>query len=146
MPAALYDLIRDGWDSSQDAHGYLKSSMNHLSDFADNIQANQWTDAHNNIELFGWRISQFGSELMEDWWPAFSFAEKWYDALKWINTNWPTTSAVTMDDIINAMLTADPSQVDYFIGLVDAYRVAIWDKPFNEEFYMALAEGFKQWE
>ena len=49
---------------------------------------------------------------------------------------------LTMDDIINTMLTASPEQVNYFVGLVDAYRVSIWDKPFNEEFFAALARGF----
>ena len=145
MPTALYNLIRDGWDASQDAHSYLTTSLTYLDDAADYIEAQQWTNAHNSLGLFGWRLASFGSELMEDWWPTFSFAEKWYESLKWINTNWPTAAAVTMDDIINAMLTANPDQVDYFIGLVDAYRVAIWDKPFNEEFYRALAEGFKTW-
>ena len=53
---------------------------------------------------------------------------------------------VNMASIINAMLTADPEQVKYFVGLVDAYRQSLWNKPFNSEFYAALARGFEQWE
>lgn len=53
--------------------------------------------------------------------------------------------ALTMDDILSAMVTATPEQVMYFVGLADAYRVSVWDMPFNEEFYAALARGFKQW-
>lgn len=53
---------------------------------------------------------------------------------------------LTMDDLINAMLLADPYQVEYFVGLVDAYRQSIWNRPFNQEFFAALARGFEQWE
>jgi len=52
---------------------------------------------------------------------------------------------LTMDKMINTMLMADPSEVTYFIGLVDAYRQSIWNAPFNKEFYSALARGFMQW-
>jgi len=53
---------------------------------------------------------------------------------------------VGMDDILSAMVTANPDQVRYFVGLVDAYRQSIWNKPFNEEFFAAIARGFEQWE
>lgn len=49
---------------------------------------------------------------------------------------------VSMDAIINAMLTSDISQLEWFIGLVDAYRMALWNQPFNAEFYAAIARGF----
>lgn len=77
-----------------------------------------------------------------------SFADALYSALNWIDTNWPEGNGgeVTMDSIIYAMLRANPDEVDYFVGLVDAFRISIWDKPFNQEFYRALAEGFKTWE
>jgi len=52
---------------------------------------------------------------------------------------------VTMDDLINTMLTADPAQVEYFIGLVDAYRQSLWTRPFNQEFFAALGRGFATW-
>ena len=53
---------------------------------------------------------------------------------------------LTMGDLLSTMLGADPSEVTYFVGLVDAYRQAIWNKPFNAEFFAALAQGFMQWE
>ena len=52
---------------------------------------------------------------------------------------------VTMDGILSAMLGANPDQVEYFVGLVDAYRQSIWNRPFNKDFYAALARGFMQW-
>jgi len=51
-------------------------------------------------------------------------------------------ATLDMDDIINTMLTADTDQLTKFVGIEDAYRSAIWLKPFNAEFYAALARGF----
>lgn len=51
-------------------------------------------------------------------------------------------SEVTMDDILSAMIAADFNDFQKFIGIVDAYRVALWNEPFNAEFYAALARGF----
>ena len=49
---------------------------------------------------------------------------------------------VTMSAIINAMLTADFDELKSFVGIADAYRVSLWNKPFEVEFYAALARGF----
>jgi len=49
---------------------------------------------------------------------------------------------ITMDAILSAMITADISQIEYFVGFVDAYRMALWNEPFNAEFYAGLARGF----
>jgi len=51
----------------------------------------------------------------------------------------------SMDLLLSTMLQANPKQVQYFVGLVDAYRQSIWNQPFNEEFFAALARGFEQW-
>ncbi len=66
-----------------------------------------------------------------------------YDALHWIDDN--IGGGVDMDAIINAMLQANFNQLEKFIGIVDAYRVALWNAPFNHEFYAALARGFEKW-
>ncbi len=52
------------------------------------------------------------------------------------------TSEVTMGGILSAMITATFGDLQTFVGLVDAYRVALWNEPFNAEFYAALARGF----
>ena len=49
---------------------------------------------------------------------------------------------VDMDSILSAMITADFEDLQKFIGIVDAYRVALWNEPFNVDFYAALARGF----
>jgi hypothetical protein len=50
-----------------------------------------------------------------------------------------------MDTLLSAMTTAKYDQLKKFIGLVDAYRVAVWDAPYNEDFYASLARGWIQW-
>lgn len=70
------------------------------------------------------------------------------DALEWIDDNWPSEpepAELTMDAILSTMLSADPPQVEYFVGLVDAYRQSIWNRPFNQEFFAALGRGFMEW-
>ncbi len=52
---------------------------------------------------------------------------------------------VDMASILTAMLAATPEEITQFMGITDAYKVAVWDAPFNEEFYAALARGFKKW-
>lgn len=54
-------------------------------------------------------------------------------------------NGVTMDAILSAMITASFDELQKFIGLVDAYRVAVWNAPFNADFYAALARGFQKW-
>jgi len=52
---------------------------------------------------------------------------------------------VTMPDILTAMLGASFEELRQFMGITQAYKVAVWDAPFNEEYYAALARGFKNW-
>jgi len=53
-------------------------------------------------------------------------------------------SEVTMDAVLSAMITADFDELQKFIGIVDAYRVSLWNKPFNVDFYAALTRGFSE--
>jgi len=63
--------------------------------------------------------------------------------LKKMRTEYLAAGAeVTMDTILSAMITADFDELQQFIGIVDAYRVSLWNEPFNAEFYAALARGF----
>jgi len=63
-------------------------------------------------------------------------------ALKWIDDNW-AVGGLTMDDMLTEMLSATPEQLTKWMGITDAYKVAVWDAPFNAEYYAALARGFK---
>lgn len=50
---------------------------------------------------------------------------------------------LTMGDVIDVMLSADFDELQFFIGIVDAYRMSLWNKPFNSELFAALARGFE---
>ena len=52
---------------------------------------------------------------------------------------------VTMAMILTALMSATYEEITEFMGITQAYKVAVWDAPFNEEFYAALARGFKTW-
>jgi len=68
-----------------------------------------------------------------------------YNALKAGSDYTNGGGAVNMDSILSAMITATFEQLQKFIGIEDAYRVALWNAPFNAEFYAALARGFQKW-
>lgn len=53
---------------------------------------------------------------------------------------------LNMASIIIAMYGATPSEFKDFIGIEDAYRQALWNMPFNREYYAELARGFAEWE
>lgn len=68
------------------------------------------------------------------------------DVLELIDDQWPEESgSVDMDSILTAMTTASFEQLTSFMGITQAYKTAVWDAPFNEEYYAALARGFKTW-
>lgn len=61
-----------------------------------------------------------------------------------VRNNWPVLGAPpTMANILTAMLLAKYDELTQFVGIEDAYRSAIWEQPFNAEFYAALARGFR---
>lgn len=55
-------------------------------------------------------------------------------------------NGVNMASILLAMLAAKQPELMSFVGIVDAYRQSIWNQPFNQEYYAALARGFTLWE
>jgi len=118
-------------DGLHNAGTFLRA--NDLDKAGQSLQA-----CHNYTAYFGDSCATYES--------AYEYAI--VDTFQWIDTNWPEVGdpyQLTMDGILSVMLSADPVQVDYFVGLVDAYKQSIWNKPFNKEFYAALARGFMEW-
>jgi hypothetical protein len=68
-------------------------------------------------------------------------------AMQWIQDNLNSSggAALTMGDILTVMLAANFSELQTFIGIEQAYMAAIWNAPYNHEYYSALARGFRQW-
>jgi len=58
----------------------------------------------------------------------------------------PDPYVLTMRAILDEMFTASNKELLQFIALVDAYRQSHWNKPFNIEYWAAVARGFEIWE
>ncbi len=55
-------------------------------------------------------------------------------------------AGITMRMILDEMFTADNEELKQFIALVDAYRQSLWNKPFDVNYWAAVARGFEVWE
>ena len=145
MPAGLEALIDKGFIDSGKAFVSLTNARNHLYYVGDAIEAENWggakTQLYNAADDFG-LVAKY---LMQNDVFYEGLTKDWRDALYWINDNWPSDTEVTMDAILNAMFSASFNQLQKFIGIEDAYRVALWNAPFNAEFYASLARGFIKW-
>lgn len=112
---------------------------------ADRVIANaKWYDADYNVALY-YLILSVGHVI--DGGRNLLTKAAGYDptyTILWLLKNIETE--FDMDSLLSTMLGADPEQVTYFIGLADAYRQSIWNRPFNEEFFAALGRGFMTWE
>jgi len=145
MPAALDALITAGFNDGGTAFSYLMQARNHLYDLGNQIAANNWAAAETACDQAADDFGQFGKYLMQDdiWYHGLRY--DWKEAFQWISDNWPVGGGVTMADILSEMLSASFEELTSFMGITQAYKVAVWDAPFNEEFYAALARGFKTW-
>lgn len=143
MPAPLQDCIDEidvRWDavrSRLDSIGYWFGKL------GDSILAENWSNAHSNCNTLHIH-TDFLAEQMGD--GIFS-VRYWHNAaLQYVNDYVPWSAGdLTMDALLSTMLSANPNQVMYFIGLLDAYRQSVWNRPFNREFFTGLAKGFQQW-
>lgn len=116
-----------------------------LYDAGFNIGNNDWTGAKNKLIAAGDSIVNAATHWGQDNHFNEGVRVQLVDALTLINDNWPSGSSVDMDSILSAMTTASFEQLTSFMGLTQAYKVAVWDAPFFEEYYAALARGFKTW-
>jgi hypothetical protein len=145
MPYMLEYFIDGGYDAGGLGHPALQSACNQLGIAGDKIELGDWPAARTALHNSGYFLNIFGEYLLADSWPSIGLRGHWRDALYWINNAWPTEYKLTMSDVLDVMTQANPVELEYFIGLVDAYRIALWDKPYPVEFYRALGEGFKEW-
>lgn len=143
MPAALDIWIDAVVIRGNQSYAICNDLMNHANALGDQLTAHNWEGAATQAYLMA---NDFND--LRDYGHFRRVMGQYYNAiaLYWISDNWPTGNGaeVTMDSILAAMVTAEPDEFQYFIGLVDAYRAALWEKPFNAEFYAALARGFME--
>ena len=110
-------FAQDDWALNDD-HGAIQWTMSAVQCLSDSVKylADFLTDDYNQ------------SELME--------------CLYWSSKVEPV-DGFDMGILLGEMLTADPDELRFFIGLVDAYRQSLWNKPFNAEYFAAIAKGFE---
>ena len=91
------------------------------------------------------QLQTFLSNLTTYTWPDWQ-GSGLFESLYWLDqeAGGGDPYVLTMDDILSVMVTASDEEYAKFIGLVDAYRIGLWNKPFNTEFYAALGRGFTQ--
>lgn len=58
----------------------------------------------------------------------------------------PTEYQLTMLKLIAAMSVAMPNEIMTFICLTDAYHAALWDRPYNPEYFATMVRAFKSWQ
>jgi len=146
MPSPLTGFIANLLDEYGIASNKGHAAKNYIDSAGDYLRSGDTIDAgtalNNAAILLGDFISHFCYYKSYIYNAAYYRKQCW----EWVDDNWPAAGeAFSMDLLLTEMLAANPSQLQKFIGIVDAYRVACWDAPYNEEFYAALARGFKQW-
>ena len=138
LPGLLDDLA-DSWDSAIPSFSSASAAYN--SALA------EWNAGNDHMAisyiLAGLTHSEQGIDYMLryiwTWTPKTTLAAVLY---KMRDEYADGNGEVTMDAILTAMITADFEQLQKFVGIEDAYRVSLWNEPFNSEFYAALARGF----
>lgn len=140
MPAELLAKINLMRSWMETATSYLSMAAQHLDSAGTNLVAEGHVTPGQQLSQAHFDFESFRTYLC--WTTNDDYEQAEHDALLWINTNWPSGAEVTMDMILSAMVTASYDQLTMFVGISDAYRVAIWNQPFNAEFYAALARGF----
>jgi len=115
---------------------YYNRATDHHSDAVTHWGLGQDHEAIEDILSELYDIRQMGSEW-GGWSPYGYEGPIW-----WWLTNCSGGDELTMDAMINVMLTATNDEYKAFIGLVDAFRMALWNQPFESEYYAALAKGF----
>ncbi len=140
-----YDNFDDAWARLLVVYGYQNSSYPTTAAYLDDIQdattftqlktATWWTCYYLMRNFFVHHAGVGEVDILTSpHYAAMYFASQGVEP-----------EPLTFDDILALMLEADPYQVQYFVGLVDAYRQSIWDRPFNKEFFAALGRGFQLW-
>lgn len=142
----LRDKVDAGVGYAANARTQMLWAKTHLKNAGTHIAAQEWVEARVDLDNCANNLGSVASYAWYTNWATNSMVTQWRNALYWIDDNWPIANGngVTMDAILTAMISADPDEFRKFIGIVDGYRVALWDAPFNENYYAALAQGFKE--
>jgi len=94
----------------------------------------------------GTRMYDFAEECLTRWSHQRYYVIDWLDECNEIIDGMGEAPALTMRAILDEMFTASNEELMQFVALVDAYRQSLWNKPFDANYWAAVARGFEQWE
>jgi len=135
-------------DVVSDIFTYYEAAYNNLNDVALELwwagQELRFGVAKNKPA--GLRLQNASGYLYDFIWNAYRSGGLHYSihqAFELVRDNWPEDPSppFNMGLLLSTMLEAEPSQIQGFVGITDAYRQSIWNKPFHKEFFAALAGG-----
>ena len=141
MPEPLTSYIIAQWAQWGVFRSDAMNWRNRFTYLGQQIAANNWSAAQTECN----NLANEAADWIDELYLSGGIKGKQYACLHWIDDNIGGGGGVDMDGILNALLSASFEQLQRVVGITDAYKVAIWDAPFNEEFYAALARGFKTW-
>jgi hypothetical protein len=129
----LWDLGRVNWGyyctSISNAISYFNGGNDHLA-----LQQ----------LLYAGYYGKYLFQYMMDYYALIADDCSLLESLYWArNDSLPSTP--TMLQIINAMISSNPDELETFICIEDAFRASLWDKPFNYEWYAGMVRAFKSW-
>jgi len=142
MPEPFDTYRVDIWVALNELSAGMNTWRGEFINLGAQIAANNWGAAQTSCNTLA---SIYSTSVRAKLCDSSGFKGKLNTALTWINDNWSAGGSVTMDEILNEMLSASFEQLTAFMGITQAYKVAVWDAPFNEEYYAALARGFRVW-
>lgn len=143
MATFLNGVISDLWRLRGDVWGDLAGLDSQLYSAGTKLKAGDTSGAGQNLQNAAGKVWDLKYSLS---WSSDSVIISTREGFQLVQSNWPEPSAVTMASILSAMYEATNTELLHFVGLVDAYRQSLWNKPFNQEFWAAIARGFEQWE
>jgi len=132
----LYDSFDDAKEKNEDAYTSAFAVLIGVGDPVEPIYITTLASAVLSLVS----CLNFGLGLSKTSWNKSYLFRAIY--LAWLECDPPPPGPPSMDDILSAMVSATDEEYAKFIGLVDAYRIGLWNKPFNSEFYAALGRGF----
>lgn len=146
MSAGLDLQIGYLWQSYFDLGGNIHACAGFMTSAAAQLKADK-------IENAGYFLDKAADELEEasvNIYSATNSVQRWCIYLfNWIDDNWPENDVdkyeLSMLNILAEMAIATPDELMAFIAVTDAYRAALWDKPYNPTYYATFVRHFKLW-
>lgn len=146
----LYNNFTDAFGDFLGQYSNLRSRIDDLDTFKlemmDSAIQGNWLNAFSGVCSIVNTIRTMwlvGLDMSHANWAYNHFFRSIFWARYEVGNGEPYT--LTLRDVLDVMNSASNDELKEFIGLVDAYRQSLWNKPFNVEYWAAIARGFEIW-